>query len=571
MSFLLLTPSINLINMCNSTTTRSFFLILLFLLSASLHAQKLQRTDIPIALSPAAEKKGMYVITSLNADASALQTFVAYDLKKDELGFDVATVDLTGKLNGVVSEKASPETALRYGVTIPPPNAVKNPAQGLKIIRLVTANGILGKLKVEEGNFEPKYRTSVDAGTYVVTYTPVLRGFKFNATSSVESDMRLNIFAASTDPDSDIERNYTILEGLVPNTIGYYDLNASVSFIGKDSRFDKNSPNAQNVLISGRFDGKSKSFVDIKEHVLDYNLVKAADGFDGKGNRAVLVSTVNAPTTISAHKKWNAGGKQLMTYVTFDLKGNVLENVTFESASVKGNFGIYGTKDATYILGSVNGNHDGYYMAAVGKPTLFQITKIKNNQVTAQVKMSMDELQSLAVTTGGKKGKLDYGDLAYWKFQETGTGDHLIFAQHPGGMVVFQFGTDARINGVYDIGRVDGKELFQTGISTVNNGKGLWLLLTEQSGAIALGLKMSMGRYSGSYQRDVNFSRVDEIMNFGKVLRLDPVGHTLSESIDINEEVILGADPMFLGAKGELMLPVRDMRGKKNYSIVTIN
>jgi len=405
----------------------------------------------------------------------------------------------------------------------------------------------------------------------VIIYTPVLRGFRFTSSSSVDSDMRLNIFAAHTDPGADIQKNYNILEGLVPNTIGYYDMGSAVSFLGKDARFDKNSPNAQNVLISGRFDGKSKSFVDTKEHVLEYNLTKAADGFDGKGNRAVLVSTLNAPTTIAAHKKWNAGGKQLMTYLSFDSKGNVLENVTFESASVKGNFGIYGAKDATYILGSINGNHDGYYMSVVGKPTLFQITKIQNNQVTAQTKMTIDELQALAVTSGGKKGKLDYGDLAYWKYEETGTGDHLIYTQHPGGMVVFQFGTDARINGVYSIGRVDGKELFQSGISTLNSGKGIWLLLTEQSGAIALGLKMSMGRYSGSYQRDVNFSRVDEVMNFGKIVKLDPVGHTLSEFIDINEEVILGADPMFLGAKGELMLPIRDMRGKKNYSVVVIN
>ena len=554
----------------SNPTSRSFILLLLIFISALLQAQKLQRTDIPIALSPAAEKKGMYVTSTLNKDGNFIQTFVAYDTKKDELGFDVATVDLNGKLNGVVSEKASPETALRYGITIPPPNTVKNPAQGLKIVRLVTSNGVLGKLKVEEGNFEPKYRTDVDAGTYVITYTPVLRGFKFNPTSSVESEMRLNIFAAHTDPGSDIERSYTILEGLIPNTIGYYDLNAAISFIGKDSRFDKNSPNFQNVLISGRFDGKSKSFVDTKELVLDYNLTKVADGFDGKGNRAVLVSTVNAPTTIGAHKKFNAGGRQVMTYVTFDTRGNVMENVTFESASVKGNFGIYGAKDATYIIGSINGNHDGYYMPMVGKPTLFQIVKIQNNKVTAQVKTTLEELQSMVVTPEGKKAKLDYGDLAFWKFQETGTGDHLVFTQYPGGMVIFQFNPDAKINGVYSIGRVEGKELFQTGITTANSESGMWLLLTEQSVGIALGLKMSVGRYEGGLQRDVNFSRVDEIMNFGKIVKLDPVGHTLSESIDINEQVILGADPMFLGAKGELLLPVRDMRGKKNYSIVTI-
>ena len=342
-------------------TSRSFILLLLIFISALLQAQKLQRTDIPIALSPAAEKKGMYVITSLNADASAIQTFVAYDLKKDELGYDVATIDLNGKISGIVSEKASPETALRYGITIPSPGMVSNPAKGLKVLRLVTANGILGKLKVEEGFFEPKYKTDVDVAGNVIIYTPVLRGFKFTSSSSSDSDMRLNIFAAHTDPGADIEKNYNILEGLVPNTIGYYDMGSAVSFLGKDARFDKNSPNAQNVLISGRFDGKSKSFVDTKEHVLEYNLTKAADGFDGKGNRAVLVSTLNAPTTIAAHKKWNAAGKQLMTYLSFDSKGNVLENVTFESASVKGNFGIYGAKDATYILGSINGNHDGYY------------------------------------------------------------------------------------------------------------------------------------------------------------------------------------------------------------------
>lgn len=252
----------------SNPTSRSFILLLLIFISALLQAQKLQRTDIPIALSPAAEKKGMYVITSLNADASAIQTFVAYDLKKDELGYDVATIDLNGKISGIVSEKASPETALRYGITIPSPGMVSNPAKGLKVLRLVTANGILGKLKVEEGFFEPKYKTDVDVAGNVIIYTPVLRGFKFTSSSSSDSDMRLNIFAAHTDPGADIEKNYNILEGLVPNTIGYYDMGSAVSFLGKDARFDKNSPNAQNVLISGRFDGKSKSFVDTKEHVL---------------------------------------------------------------------------------------------------------------------------------------------------------------------------------------------------------------------------------------------------------------------------------------------------------------
>lgn len=556
--------------MKNFTISTAIFLVLVTVTTIS-QAQKITRTDVPIPLSVAAEKKGMYVATALHKESNSIRTFVAYDLKKDELGFDVAMVDLSGKLNGVVSEKAGPEAATRYGLTIPAPNTVKNPAQGLRILRLVTANGMLGKLKVEEGNFEPKYRTNVDVTGNLITYTPVLRGFKFNAVSSIDSDMRLNIFAAHTDPGSDIQRDYTILEGLVPNTVGYYDLNAGLSFLGRDARFDKNSTNAQNVLISGRFDGKTKSFKDLKEHVLDYNCVKAADGFDGNGNRAVLVSTLNAPTTIGAHKKWNAGGKQLMTYVSFDTKGAVIENVTFESASVKGNFGIYGAKDATYIIGSVNGNHDGYYMAAVGKPTVFQITKIQNNRVAAQVSTTMDQIQAMVATPGGKKGKLDFGDLAFWKYQETGSGDHLAFAQHSGGMVIFQFGADAQVNGIYAIGRVDGKDLFQSGLSTANNGRGIWILLSEQSAAIALGLRMSMGRYEGGLQRDVNFSRVDEIMNFGKVVRLDPVARMLSESIDINEEVILGADPMFLGAQGELMLPVRDMRGKKNYSVVVLN
>jgi len=50
---------------------------------------------------------------------------------------------------------------LRYGITIPAPGTVSNPAKGLKVLRLVTANGVLGKLKVEEGFFEPKYKTDV--------------------------------------------------------------------------------------------------------------------------------------------------------------------------------------------------------------------------------------------------------------------------------------------------------------------------------------------------------------------------------------------------------------------------
>jgi hypothetical protein len=548
-----------------------FVLVFLFSGIGHIEAQKLQRTDVPVELSSVAEKKGMYINTTLSKDGSLIQSFISYDLKKDELGFDVVMLDLNGKLMGVVSEKGNTDTGVKYGITIPPPNTVENPAKGLRVLRLVTANGMLGKLKAEEGNFEPKYRTSVDFGEYVTTYTPVLRGFKFASVKETESEMRLNIFAAHTAPGQNLEKKYTVLEGLIPNTVGYYNLNGAVAFIGKDARFDKNSPNAQNVLTTGLFDGKSRSFAGFNQTVMDYNLQKVSDGYDGKGNRAVLISTVNAPTTIAAHKKWNAGGKQYMSYLTFDTGSNIIENVTFESASVKGNFGIYGASDATFILGNIKGDHDGYFMPDVGKPTHFQIIKIQNNAVAAKVSTSLEDLQKLTVAQGGKKEKLDYGNLVFVKYEDLGNGDHLAFAQHPGGTVIFQFNADGKVNAVYPIGRVDGKELWATGVRILKNGKAMWVLLTEQSAAIAQGIKMSAERNAGSYMKDINFSRVDELMNFGKVLKLDPFSQTMSESIDITEEVILGDEPMFLGYNGQLIMPVRNLKSKKSYSMVIIN
>ena len=531
--------------------------------SFSLNGQKLQLEEVELPTSKEAHKKGVYVNTSLTPEGN-IRTYVAYDLKKEGLGFDVMSIAPDGKLIESSSEVASSETQEKYGIEIPKPGKVKNPAGGVKVLRLASATGILGKLKIEEGYFEPRYKTSKEYGAYVITYTPVLKGFKFASTQKTESEMKLNVYASHYKPGDNLQNTYNIIEGLVPNTIGYFNKSAIITFMGKDARFDKNSPNASNVVITGQFDGNTNSFLNIKEHVMSYNLNKVSSGYDGRGNRSVLLSTLNAPSSIQAWKKWQANGKPYMSYMTFNTDGDVVDNVTFESKSVRGNFATFGFDDSHYILGSINADHEKYFRADVGSPTDFQIVKIENGEVVKKMSVSKDQLESLLVTPGGKKGKLKYKDLRFVKCVKEPNGDLMAFTTGSNGYMIFQFDQDLNMKAVYHIPANDvGGSLIQ---HLESNGK-FYVLFRGQTPEIAMGIKLRVSRGHG-YMKNTNFSRVDEVMSYARIVKIDPGSQSCSETLDIVDDVIMGTETIFKGSDGELILPLRDK--KKNYKMALI-
>jgi hypothetical protein len=530
-------------------------------------AQKLKMTETEIPLSKDAKKKGMYVTTRLKD--GQLQTFVTYDLKKGELGFDAITMDMTGKVVSSSVEPANATTTKKYDVFLPEPNTVENPAKGKSAIRLVSASGALGAMKIEKGTFEPVYATEVDFGGSVTTYTKILRGYKFVEGKSVNSDTKINIMASHVDPKKAIEKDYTIVENAFKiGTVGFFMENTDISFIGKDARFDKTSPYAQNVLASGKYLGKTQAFADLNQIVLDYNVNFVTSGWDGKGNRSVLVSTLNAPTSIAEHKKWQAEGVPYMTYITFDLDGKVKENVTFKSKSVRGNFGVYGIDDASFVFGSINSEHNGYYRSDIGKATDFQVVKIVNGEVVKQNAVSYESLADKILAPGGDKAKLKFKDITFTAYEPMGDGGFLAFANAGTEDFIFQISTDAEVQAVYVIGRVPGKEFFELGPQVAKSGSNIFIFFREQSVAITQGVSKTFSRSSSSYMKNVSFNRVDELMTYGRVVKINPAAKTCSEPVDFSEDVVLGESPMFINDAGALLMPARD--SKRNLKLVVI-
>ncbi len=531
----------------------------LVLIFATVNAQKLTVRNVELPASKMAEKKGMYVETT-NTNDGNIRSFVAYDLNKGELGFDVFTLDTTGELIENSSEVASPESEKKYNITIPDPNKVKFPGNGMNVLRLVTANGVLGKLEIQEGSFQAIYKTNSDQYGYVIVYTPVLKGFRFKETESSTSDMRLNIFAAHSKPGDDLEKSYTILEGLIPNTIGYYKTDAVIAFLGKDIRVDLKNPKGSNFLVTGQFDGQTKSFFNIKEHTLDYNVRTVTTGWDAKGNRSYLVSTLNAPTSSKELNKTQAKGRPYMTFLTMDAEGNLIDNVTFDSKSVRGNFGIYGSGDANYIFGNINAKHDGYYRFDVGSPTDFQIIKIESGKIAVQEVLSMEELQNFAVASSGNTPKLKYKDITYQWYFTLENGDIMIFAQSPKDYFIYQISPDAKMKALYVYEVLEG---IGQSIDMVETNGQLFVLYRTQPPGMQQGFKKDI--HLGGH---VDFSRVDELTTYGRVVKIDFENKTCSEPLDFLPDVVLGSDPMFKSNDGGIILPVRDKKNNYRYSII---
>ena len=538
----------------------------LVLASSTLVAQKLTVKETEITLSKEASKAGMYVNTTSTDDGN-VQTFISYDLKKKGgLGFDVISYDLAKNSVSVSSDVANGDSESKYGITIPKSSEPTNPAQGVSVVRQTGSAGVLGKLKVEQGYFKPKYaydKEEYDFGSFTyTTYTPVLKGYKFETTSSEVSSMKLNIFTTNCPKEDNLEKSYLILEGLVDLTAGYFNQSADIAFIGKNAQWDADSPNGSNVVTTGMFNGKTGKFTNVKEHALTYNQRPVVTGVDGKGNASVLVSTLNAPSSVAAWKKFQAKGKNYMTYMTIDQKSNVIDNVTFTSHSVRGNFGIFGFDDEHFVLGSVNGKHEGYCRDDVGSATDFQIVKIQGGKVAAQEVYSMDQLAGMVTTPGGKKGKLKLPDVKISKCESLPNGDLLAVAVGPKEYYAFQFDHDAKMKKVYVIPRVPGGK-FDLQFIPANNDE---VFLVFKS-PIARGMKKTMDGY-GLIKTDVDLSRIDAAMAFARIVKLNFNSKSCSEFADVQPDVIMGEDTVFKGKNEDIVFLTRSTKGK--YKMISV-
>ena len=531
------------------------------------NAQKLKVEDIDLPVSKTAKKKGMFVNTTLTENGD-IRTFISYDMKGNKLGIDVFTVDATGKLIDNSSEIASKSVATKYNIDIPAPGTMENPSKGVNVLRLVGSTGIAGKLKIEEGYFKPKYATSTDYGPYITTYTSILRGYKFQDEKVNKSDYRLNMYGANFKEGDNLEQSYSILEGIVPLTVGYFRKEATIAFMGWDARIpDKDAENAANVIYTGQFNGNTFDFFNIKPTILEYNQRLITKTYDYQGNLAVLVSTLNAPTSSAKLNEHQAKGIPYMTYLTMDKESNIVDNVTFESGSVRGNFSLGSYDGNHFIIGNINANHDGYARNDIGTSTHFQVVKIKEGKVVNKQMTSKEEMLAKAVTPKGEKTKLKYKDLQFTNFIQSPNGDgSLTFARAFPGKEDFIFHVDNNgyLKTVYAMPRFEG--IFHS-VQVMGSGNDIYVLYRTQNGEIAQGISKSISRGAG-YMKNVTFSRVDELMTFGRVHKINLLNKTISDPVDFLPDVILGADSMYKGSSGELILPVRD--AKRNYRMVTI-
>lgn len=542
----------------------------LVFLCFSTKAQELQRTNVDLPISKTAKKKGMYVATSLDSENN-INTFISYDLKKKQLGFDAISVSPAGDLLGVESVVyEGGDVDSKYNVTIPSSSTVSYPNGDKNALRLVTASGILGSMKIEKGHFEPVYATSVEYGEYYTSYTSVFRGFKFQEDETFKSGTKINIISTHVAPEQSIERNYTIVNGVFKiGTVGFISTNGSVAFAGKDVQLYKEGKYSSNVLSTGRFDGPTQEFTNEKQLVLDYNFSLAVEGFAANGDRAILLAPLNAPTTSAELNQYQAKGTPYLTFVSFDLNGDVDQNVTYQGKSVRGNFGVFGFDDANFVISSVDGDHDGYYRADVGKPSHLEIVRISNNKLTHQNTYSYEEIEGKVVTPGGKKAKFKFKDINFYEYLKAPNGDLLAIASGPKEYLVFQIdAATGSLKSVYFMEKGEVEETYDIGVQSVAAGDELYILFRQQNGAIAQGLKKNISRGAG-YMKNVNFSMVDDMMSFGKLVVINTAKQTCSDELDFIDEVILGEEPMFLGSDNKLILPVRDF--KRRYSMAVIS
>lgn len=541
----------------------SLHICLLFLSPAWAIGQNLSLTKTAVEISADARKKGMFVSSTLDEQGNML-SYIAYDLKKNQFGFDVITVDKNGSLRGVTSQLQQAGADPGYEIDIPQAGAVADPAKGKSFLRLITDNSVLGQMKIETGKLEPRYRTNDDQLGYVITYTPVLRGFRFVPGKPVDSVNKINIFATHSTAENNVEANYNIIQELLPNTVAYLPADGEVAFLGKNPQPKKKSSNAHNVITTGLFDGKTKSFRQLKEHVLEYNLGPVTTAYSASGNRVVLTSTFNIPSTNDDHKKWQISDIPYMSYLSFNTSGAMVDQITFKVSAVRGNFCVVPGKSVDYVVGSIDGDHKGYYQADVSKPTLLEIIKIENGGVSVQRTFDMETIaKSLLKMPGGKKGKLTYKNLVFEGSYLLKNGDLLLFAAAEDNNIVFQFSNDAQLKATYATGRLPGKDFNRSGVQVVENNEEIYILYREQAPGMARGWVKNIQGIGAT--KKVTFDRADELFTFGRIVKINTTQLSCSLPVDITEHVILGESPFFQGTAGSLLMLLRD--SKDNYSI----
>ena len=512
----------------------------------------------------------MYVATTLDKDQN-VTTYISYDLKKGQLGFDALAVSSSGEFLGVESVVyEGGDIDPKYNISIPSSDYISYPNGDRNALRLVTASGVLGSMKIEKGQFEPSYATSVDYGAYYTSYTSVFRGFKFKEDETFKAGNKINIISTHIRPEENIEKNHSIIEGAFKiGTVGFLSTNGKIAYVGKNPQLYKEGKYASNVLSTGLFNGPTREFTNQNQVVLDYNFVKAVDGFANNGDRALLLAPLNAPTSSSELNKYQAKGVPYLTFITFDLNGDVDQNITFQGKSVRGNFGVFGSGNANFMISSVNESHDKYYRFDVGKPTHLEIVRFENNALTHQNTYSYEEMGSMVTAPGGKKAKMKFKDIKFIDYLEAPNGDILAIAAGPKQYIVFQINTsDGSLAAAYYIEKGDVEETFDVGVQSVEVGDALYVLFRQQNGGISQGVKKSVSRGAG-YMKNVNFSRVDDMMTFGKLVLIDPSKKSCSNELDFMDDVILGDEPMFKGSGNKLILPLRDF--KRKYSVAVID
>jgi hypothetical protein len=513
-------------------------------------------------LSKAAAKKGMYVNTTLTDDNN-IRTFLSYDLKKGSLGFDAITINPSNELVDNKSEIASSETASKYNVNIPAPGTVNVPGAGEKVLKLSQSAGVAGFLKVASGRFDPVYKTYSTQYGYVTTYTSVLKGYKFKKESTSKSNMKLAVYGTNSKKGVNLEENYLILEQVLDMKVGYFKKGASFAFIGKNAQWDKDSPNGSNVIISGLFDGKTSQFTNIKEHVLDYNVAKVTSGSDGE-NTLVLLSTLNAPSSVKAWEKYQAKGKHYQTLMTLDKESNVIENITFQSKSSRGNFAVYAAGNEKYVLGNINADHEGYSRADVGGATHFQITVINDGQVARQEAMSVKELGELVITPGVNKGKLKLRDIRFADFRSMPNGDKIAIAIGQKYYYGFHFDSNAKIKQVYMVEKIPEAG---AGIAIETFDRSDNELYVVFKSPLYRGFKKDYGY--GLLAKGVTFDRADDALTYARIVKINTDEKSCSEEYDIMPNMIVGEDTFFKGSNGELLFPSKDKKG--HYTMVKID
>lgn len=535
------------------------------------NAQKLNADFVDVAVSKNAKKKGMYVSSTMTQDGH-IQSFISYDLKKKGVGFDVITFDKSGKLVESKEEIGDKTTASKYGIEIPEPGKIQNPADGKKVIWL--RKDLMQKLTADKGFFEARYATSKEYGGYVTTYTPVFKGYKFISGEKVKHDLNVRPMIFNMDEAADLQNMYTLLvdfKAMYGGSSTYIPIDGQVGFAGiiQEKISIKNpSPYNFNRIVTGIFDGSTFSFKNQKIYELHYAALQVCNADLGNGIKGALLAPLNAPTSQKDANKYLAKGKNYVTLLSIDSKGNLIDNVTFTSKSVRGVFGAYPNDGSTYVFGFLNADHDKYYRADIGKFTHFQITQLKDNKEVFTKAYSVEDLESKLKVPEGEKSKFKFNTkiLNILKMEALPNGDLMLFVQTPEEYALIQFTPTGDLLAFYRVEKPD-KDLSGYDILTQTIGKEVLVLFRFQNPGIAQGVKSSVSRGSG-YMKNITFSRVDELMTYGRFVNLNPESKTMSKPVDVLKDVMLGADPLIPGDDGKFLIFARD--AKRNYKTIIV-